>query len=115
MSCCAPSSTRAVHLHRIGPLERARPRDDSRRGGVARLQHETLGRLILGGRPFEFRRVAFPDESTAEWYVVDLFESAARAATSRANLTQHLFPAFMTPVGGGPSTNSLPPEVRIQV
>lgn len=48
------------------------------------------GRFVLDGRPFEFRRVAFPEDPTPEWYVVDLFENAARAATSRADLVERL-------------------------
>lgn len=40
------------------------------------------GIFELAGRRFVLRRVAFPEAPAAEWYVVDLFEHAAQAASS---------------------------------
>lgn len=48
------------------------------------------GSFSLGGRGFHLRRVAFPVTPTPEWYVVDLFENAARAGISRDVLTAAL-------------------------
>jgi hypothetical protein len=49
------------------------------------------GRFVLAGRPFEFRRFPFPTRTVSpEWYVVDLFENAAQAATSREDLAKRL-------------------------
>ena len=48
------------------------------------------GVFDLGGRTFILRRVAFPDEPTAEWFLVDLFEHADQAGTSKAELTERL-------------------------
>jgi len=44
------------------------------------------GRFVFGKRAFELRRVAFPDPAPPEWFVVDLFEHAASAATSPEDL-----------------------------
>jgi hypothetical protein len=44
------------------------------------------GFFELGPRRFELRRVAFPSPVPREWFVVDLFENADRAGTSRAEL-----------------------------
>jgi hypothetical protein len=44
------------------------------------------GTFELGRRRFVFRRVAFPEHPSPEWFVVDLFENAASAGTSRAAL-----------------------------
>ncbi|MBI5547615.1 MAG: hypothetical protein HY901_27340 [Deltaproteobacteria bacterium] len=44
------------------------------------------GSFELGGRRFLLRRVAFPDQPTPEWYVVDLLENAERAGASRADI-----------------------------
>jgi hypothetical protein len=48
------------------------------------------GTFELGRRRFVFRRVAFPRHPTPEWFVVDLFEKAASAGTSRAALAEAL-------------------------
>ncbi|WP_232293388.1 hypothetical protein [Stigmatella aurantiaca] len=44
------------------------------------------GVFELGGRRFELRRVPFPQVPSPEWFVVDLFENAERAGTSRTEL-----------------------------
>jgi len=44
------------------------------------------GEFVLGGRRFMFRRVAFPQRPTAEWFAIDLIEHAEMAGTSRADL-----------------------------
>jgi len=56
--------------------------------GTSALQAMTLvyntkrsGSFKLGQRPFQLRRVAFPKDPPAEWFVVDLFEHADQAAT----------------------------------
>ncbi|RYZ68036.1 MAG: hypothetical protein EOP08_01460 [Proteobacteria bacterium] len=48
------------------------------------------GTFDLGGRTFLLRRVAFPKAPSAEWFVVDLFENAAAAATSPEELAVRL-------------------------
>jgi hypothetical protein len=48
------------------------------------------GLFKLGGREFLLRRVAFPENPCPEWFVVDLFEHAAQAGTSRDELTEAL-------------------------
>lgn len=48
------------------------------------------GLIELGDRRFELRRVAFPLAPSQEWFVVDLFENAERAGTSRVELTEAL-------------------------
>ena len=52
------------------------------------------GMFDLGGRTFLLRRVAFPKAPTAEWFVVDLFENAAAAATSPEALAARLADAL---------------------
>jgi hypothetical protein len=44
------------------------------------------GTFTLGGRRFVLRRVAFPENPPAEWFVVDLIEHAEQAGASRADL-----------------------------
>jgi hypothetical protein len=44
------------------------------------------GPFSFGGRRFLLRRVAFPEVPTPEWYIVDLFENAERAAAAPADL-----------------------------
>jgi hypothetical protein len=48
------------------------------------------GELTLDGRPFILRRVPFPDELTAEWFVVDLLQHHGMAGASLAELEQRL-------------------------
>ncbi|NVJ04073.1 hypothetical protein HUW63_02290 [Myxococcus sp. AM001] len=48
------------------------------------------GHVELGDRRFELRRVAFPLTPSPEWFVVDLFENAERAGTSRMELAKAL-------------------------
>ncbi|MGD0680175.1 MAG: hypothetical protein ABSC94_32735 [Polyangiaceae bacterium] len=48
------------------------------------------GEFSLGGRPFLFRRVAFPQRPTAEWFAIDLLEHADMAGASRADLEASL-------------------------
>lgn len=48
------------------------------------------GEFKLGDRRFRLRRVAFPRRPTPEWFVVDLFQNAAEAGASRAELTEAL-------------------------
>ncbi len=48
------------------------------------------GSFEFGGRAFELRRVAFPQNPTPEWFVVDLFENADRAGASRTQLVEAL-------------------------
>lgn len=43
-----------------------------------------------GGRPFEFRRVAFPADPPAEWFVVDLARNAERVGLDRKELRDRL-------------------------
>jgi hypothetical protein len=52
------------------------------------------GRFDFGGRAFLLRRVAFPEEPSPEWFIVDLFENADRAATSLDELTMSLATAL---------------------
>lgn len=44
------------------------------------------GTFDLGGRRFLLRRVAFPENPSPEWFVVDLFEHAGQAAVSPEGL-----------------------------
>ena len=44
----------------------------------------------VGGRPFEFRRVAFAAEPSAEWFVVDLARNAERVGLDRDELRDRL-------------------------
>jgi hypothetical protein len=48
------------------------------------------GRFTLGNRVFDLSRVAFPEQPPVEWFVVDLFEHAAEAGTSRHDLAAAL-------------------------
>lgn len=48
------------------------------------------GTFALGNRVFDLHRVAFPEQPPAEWFVVDLFEHAALAGTSRHDLAAAL-------------------------
>ena len=48
------------------------------------------GVFEFGKRRFLLKRVAFPSKPTPEWYVVDLFENAEQAATSRSSLANAL-------------------------
>ncbi len=48
------------------------------------------GSFELGGRRYVLRRVAFPPQPTAEWFVVDLFENAERAGVAPAELAAAL-------------------------
>ncbi len=48
----------------------------------------------LGGRRFALRRVAFPEQPTPEWYVVDLLEHAEEAGVSRAEVGRKLASAL---------------------
>jgi len=48
------------------------------------------GRFVLGGRPFDLRRVDFPDTPTPEWFAIDLLEHADRAGASRTDLARTL-------------------------
>jgi hypothetical protein len=44
------------------------------------------GEIELGNRRFLFRRVAFPQRPTPEWFTIDLLEHADMAGASRADL-----------------------------
>jgi len=48
------------------------------------------GTFELGGRRFMLRRVAFPAQPPAEWYVVDFMENAEQAGVSTSDLTTTL-------------------------
>jgi len=48
------------------------------------------GRFTFGGRPFDLRRVEFPDAPTSEWFAIDLLEHADQAGASRAELERAL-------------------------
>lgn len=48
------------------------------------------GIFSFGGRPFLFRRVAFPSEPSLEWFVIDLFEHAEEAGVDRPTLLSAL-------------------------
>lgn len=52
------------------------------------------GTFTVGGRTFELRRVAFPREVTAEWFVVDLLRHADSVGLDRADLARHLVAAL---------------------
>lgn len=52
------------------------------------------GTFTLAGRTFELRRVAFPREVTAEWFVVDLLHNADSVGQDRADLARHLASAL---------------------
>ena len=44
------------------------------------------GSFAFGGRPFQLRRVAFPENPPPEWFVVDLLENADQAGASKTEL-----------------------------
>ena len=48
------------------------------------------GRFTFGGRPFELRRVEFPDNPTSELFAIDLLDNAHQAGASRAELERAL-------------------------
>jgi hypothetical protein len=48
------------------------------------------GTFEIGSRRFILRRVAFPARPTPDWYVIDLFEHAAEAGSSRPELAAAL-------------------------
>ena len=48
------------------------------------------GTFDVGGRTFELRRVAFPANPPAEWFVVDLLRHADAVGTDREELVGHL-------------------------
>jgi len=52
------------------------------------------GTFTLGGRTFELRRVAFPREVTAEWFVVDLLRHTDSVGLDRDDLARHLVAAL---------------------
>ena len=52
------------------------------------------GEFSFGNRRLRFRRVAFPPEPTAEWFVVDLIEHAEQAGVARATLASGLAAAM---------------------
>jgi hypothetical protein len=45
------------------------------------------GLFTFGGRQFLLRRVAFPETPSPEWFVVDLFENAGKAAAAPEELS----------------------------
>ena len=46
------------------------------------------GAFRLGGRTLRLRRVAFPENPPAEWFVVDLLQHAGEAGVSREEVVQ---------------------------
>jgi hypothetical protein len=52
------------------------------------------GAFRFGGRRFVLRRVAFPENPTPEWFVIDLFEHADQAGASRSALAASLSKAL---------------------
>lgn len=52
------------------------------------------GTFVLGGRTFELRRVAFPRQVTAEWYVIDLLRHADTVSMDAADIARHLVAAL---------------------
>lgn len=52
------------------------------------------GTFTLAGRSFDLRRVAFPREVSAEWYVVDLLRHADAAGVARSDLLHRLAEAL---------------------
>ncbi len=48
------------------------------------------GTFTFGNRAFDLRRVAFPREVTAEWFVVDLLRNADSVGLDRADLSRNL-------------------------
>lgn len=53
------------------------------------------GTFTFGNRRFVLRRVAFPENPPAEWFVVDLFEHAHQAAASPTDLALALARALV--------------------
>ena len=51
---------------------------------------QPIGAFEFGGRRFLLRRVAFPPNPPTEWFVIDLFENADKAAASPDALAQNL-------------------------
>lgn len=49
-------------------------------------QTKRTGTFTFGNRRFVLRRVAFPENPPAEWFVIDLFEHADQAAASPTEL-----------------------------
>ena len=52
--------------------------------------HKQTGLFDFGNRQFRLRRVAFPSQPPAEWFVIDLFEHAEEAGVSHEDLTERL-------------------------
>ena len=48
------------------------------------------GKMDVGGRTFQLRRVAFPVEPPAEWFVVDLLRNAGSVGLTHADLASRL-------------------------
>ncbi|HYN40775.1 MAG TPA: hypothetical protein VE129_03285 [Thermoanaerobaculia bacterium] len=44
------------------------------------------GRFVLGGRPFDLYRIAFPEHPPREWFVVDLFSHSDMVGASQDDL-----------------------------
>jgi hypothetical protein len=55
---------------------------------------ERTGEVELGGRRFWFRRVRFPKDPPAEWYVVDLFQNERWMPEDTSRLDEHLVSAL---------------------
>jgi len=51
---------------------------------------ERTGQVRLGGLPFWFRRVRFPKNPPAEWYVVDLLHNERWMGEDTSRLDEHL-------------------------
>lgn len=63
--------------------------------GATALHPDTLayntkrsGTFLLGERTFRLRRVAFPENPPAEWFVVDLLRHAGEAGVSRSDVVE---------------------------
>ena len=52
------------------------------------------GVFVLGERTFHLRRVAFPAELCAEWFIVDLFRNAASVGLDREDLLKNIVSAL---------------------
>lgn len=48
------------------------------------------GKMTVGGRTFQLRRVAFPVEPPAEWFVVDLLKNAESVGLTHADVEPRL-------------------------
>jgi len=46
--------------------------------------------MTVGGRTFQFRRVAFPVEPPAEWFVVDLLKNAESVGLTPSDVEPRL-------------------------